>query len=132
MCFFIFQSLHGCPMGRFLKLTFALCMVGTLCIPNSVQALNIEVYQGGSLKGTIDAYTGSITGAANYNFTPPPHSGFPINGPSQVELAGLRCSSNAVPVMGLTCGDSKSHICPRTSVAFLVWVVCNVYVLFKA
>lgn len=44
--------------------------------------MTIEVLQGGTSKGTFEAYSGAITGAANYNKSG--SSGAPINGPGDV------------------------------------------------
>lgn len=46
----------------------------------------IEVLQGGISRGVIEPYTGSLTGAANYNYVQP--SGFPIHGPSAAAFEG--------------------------------------------
>jgi hypothetical protein len=52
----------------------------------AVQAQRIDVFQGGALVGTIDSYTGSLTGASNYNYNQP--SGFPISGPASAAFQG--------------------------------------------
>ncbi|MEW5802445.1 MAG: hypothetical protein AB1847_10140 [bacterium] len=69
------------------KLLGLLCVTILFGLAGLAEATTlIDIYQGGTLLGSVTPYTGLITGAANYNFYS--DSGHPINGPEPVFKEG--------------------------------------------
>jgi hypothetical protein len=69
----------------YLCLTFMIAFSIPL-VAVAVQPQRIDVLQGSTLIGAIDPYTGSLTGAANYNYVQP--SGSPVSGPATTAFQG--------------------------------------------
>ena len=70
-------------MKKFLLGMSLVAMLSILLLPNHAAAVPIDVYQGGVFLGTVNPYSGTDTGAVNYNFFSA--SGHPIIGPSPAD-----------------------------------------------
>ncbi len=70
-------------MKRFVLCLALMTMFSVQFRLSDAEAIPISISQGGTYLGTINPFTGGITGAANYNYFS--WSAHPINGPSPVE-----------------------------------------------